>query len=190
MTLQRLSSLQAAVEVPPAAPLAMPVRPLDAEPADRQPPGPPGLARRRLTVALATAVLFGGVLWAMARGLGRDGFGALDWVILTLFAFNAFWIAFAAVTAAAGLAWTDLGRRAPRDTADWRPNGRTAVLIPARNENVRRSRATSRAGAWRPMSTSSFCRIPTIPGPSRPRSASPTPSPPIPSPRAATTAAG
>lgn len=121
--------------LPQAAPLAMPTTPLDRAATPRLLPTPPEVRRRRIVVFALTASIIV-ALWAvMARGLARDGVGFADALIFGLFAPNIAWIAFAAATAFCGVFWyREAASRAV--SRDWRPRRRTAVLIPARNEDV------------------------------------------------------
>ncbi len=122
-------------EMPPETPLVMPVRPLATPAAQAKAPPDPETMRRRLVVlGLAIAAVLG-LGWAMAEGLFRDGFQPADAAVLGLYLLNVAWIGFAAATALTGLMFGPPAISA-RPAADWRPEGRTAVLIPARNEDV------------------------------------------------------
>jgi membrane glycosyltransferase len=82
----------------------------------------------------------------MGAGLVRDGFRWSDALIFALFVPNVAWIAFGASTTIWGLIWGAPAGIA-RVPAGWRPAGRTAVLIPARNEDV--AELTARVTALR-----------------------------------------
>jgi membrane glycosyltransferase len=87
-----------------------------------------------VVLGLAFAAVLG-LGWAMAAGLLRDGFQPADAAMLALYLLNVAWIGFAAATALTGLLF-GAPAAVGRVPADWRPEGRTAVLIPARNEDV------------------------------------------------------
>ncbi len=135
MNLRTPSSLLASALTPALAPLSVPQRAVDAALGGLPLPRPPGVAARRAGVAFATVSIVLLLGWAMAGGLIRDGVALVDGLLFGLYLPNVALNALAAVTAVAGLLW---GRRARRSEplADWRPNARTAVLIPARNEDI------------------------------------------------------
>jgi len=136
MNLRTPTHLLAEALTPAQAPLAMPTRPVDAVIETRSLPAPPGLLARRAGVAALALAIVGGLLWAMVGGLLRDGFDPEDAVILGLYAPNVAIVALAAATALAGLVWRRGLRRRGNPQPGWRPRGRTAVLIPARNEDI------------------------------------------------------
>lgn len=136
MNLRTPTSLLASALTPALAPLAMPVRGLDAPARARRLPRPPGLVARRLAVWTAAAAAVAALAWAMASGLARDGIAAVDVAIFGLYLPIVALNALAAATAVAGLAWAGRARRIAAPPAGWGPNMRTAVLIPARNEDV------------------------------------------------------
>jgi membrane glycosyltransferase len=122
--------------VPVETPLKMPVRSLQYPGAPRAPLAPPEVRRRRWTVAVVTLAVVVGLGWLMATALLRDGFAAGDAVMLGLYLPNIAWTGFAAATALGGYFWQRRGAGARAAPHGWRPRGRTAVLIPARNEDV------------------------------------------------------
>ncbi len=113
----------------------MPVRPVDGPVETRALPRPPGVAMRRLIVAMLAASVVGLLAWAMIRGLLGDGLQFGDALIFGLYLPNVALNAFAAATALAGLFWVRRRRRAD-PPAEWRPAKRTAILIPSRNEDI------------------------------------------------------
>lgn len=123
--------------VPPEMPLAMPVAGLERAATPRLLPTEPAVLRRRAAVFWLTAVAVLGLCAVMAVGLARDGLAPSDALMLGLFAPNIAWTAFAAATALCGLVWSR-SLALPAMPRDWRPRRRTAVLIPARNEDAGR----------------------------------------------------
>jgi membrane glycosyltransferase len=136
MNLRTPTSLLASALTPALAPLAMPPRPLDAAPEAQPLPAPPGVALRRAVVALAVIGVVALLGYVMATGLARDGFAAVDALILGLYLPNVALNALAAATAVAGLAAVRRRTRRADSPVGWRPRQRTAILIPARNEDV------------------------------------------------------
>ena len=131
------SEQQTSAFLPERRPLAMPVRAKDAQIAFRPLPGVPGLTRRRLAVAVAVVAIVATLAGTMIDGLARDGFRFVDGLLLGFYVPNVLINALAAVTALAGLIWgRKLRRQASAPPPGWRPRSRTAVLIPARNEDV------------------------------------------------------
>ena len=134
--------------LPFEAPLAMPVRGLEDVPALRrfEPPAPAAPSGRR-TAAFGLAILAViGLGLTMAAGLARDGYQAIDALLMALYLPIVSWTAFAAATAVLGSFWSGGDPRpsgAPR--RGWVPQGRTAILIPARNEDVEALRDRIRA---------------------------------------------
>lgn len=121
--------------VPDPTPIPMPVRRVSAVPRPRSlPVAAPTRARRRVVALVLTAIvaLLGG---AMATGLAADGITPADAIILALFVPSVAWTGFSAVIAMSGAiaGGPRLRRDPPRG---WSPAERTAVLIPARNEDV------------------------------------------------------
>jgi membrane glycosyltransferase len=123
--------------LPVEAPLDMLVRVL-AEPPIPRPSGAPAAPRvRRAAVLLLAAAAVLGLGWSMAEGLQRDGYQWSDALLLVLYLPIVAWTAFAAATAVLGFLWSrGEPRRACALRRDWMPSGRTAILIPARNEDV------------------------------------------------------
>ena len=121
--------------LPAEAPLAMATTPLERAATPRILPTPQAVLRRRASVFWLAGLAVASLAAVMVVGLGRDGFGVADALILAFFVPNIAWTAFAAATALCGLFW-HRAMRAHKAPADWRPRRRTAVLIPARNEPV------------------------------------------------------
>ncbi len=121
--------------VPAETPLAMPLAELRRAATPRLLPTPRVVRTRRAVVFLLTAVAVLGLCAAMAAGLARDGVSPGDALILGLFAPNIAWTAFAAATALCGVLWQRALTPSSVDP-NWRPRRRTALLIPARNEDV------------------------------------------------------
>jgi membrane glycosyltransferase len=132
---------------PRPAPLSMPARGLDWVPRLRgRVPPVAGLAVRRRAVFGATVVLVLALAAMLVYALAADGLSLGDALVTALFVPNVAWTGFAAATAVLGL--VAQRRRSGRRTAvpaDWRPTGRTAVLVPARNESVGGLRRTLQA---------------------------------------------
>ncbi|MBP7002809.1 MAG: glucans biosynthesis glucosyltransferase MdoH [Amaricoccus sp.] len=113
----------------------MPVRPIDTASGESALPRPPGVLAKRLFVAAIAVGIVGILAWAMASGLARDGIQPGDALVFGLYLPNVALNGAAAATAFAGLFWARRRRRAD-PPADWRPEKRTAILIPSRNEDV------------------------------------------------------
>lgn len=128
--------------LPPDAPLAMPVQDLGrAERARRPATAPPSIVLRRLVVFGGAACLGGLAAYEMYRVLEVGGLTALEAVVLALFVVLSCWIAFAFVSALAGLPGLLLRRnRLGIDPAAGLPavEGRTALLLPTYNEDPAR----------------------------------------------------
>jgi membrane glycosyltransferase len=121
--------------MPPRAPLAMPLQDLSARPGVVRPRRASERARER-TLLLAAAAAFA-ALYAVVLGrvLGADGrITAWEGVTVVLSALLNAWLAFGFVSASAGFI-TGLTRRPPRIVRARRPKGRTAILLPAYNED-------------------------------------------------------
>lgn len=99
-------------------------------------PLPPRVLRRRILVAVMSLAIILLLGWAMLSGLLRDGFAIGDGVIFGLYMPNVAVNALAAATAVAGLFWRARSRRFADAPKGWVPQRRTAVLIPARNEDI------------------------------------------------------
>lgn len=136
MNLRTPSSLLASALTPALAPLAMPARPAEATVAARPLPLPPGVASKRLLVGFLTITIVVLLGWAMLDGLLRDGFKLGDGIIFGLYIPNVAVNALAAATAIGGLFWRRRQKRFADVPAGWTPRRRTAVLIPARNEDT------------------------------------------------------
>lgn len=135
MNLRTPTSLLASALTPALAPISMPARAIDAAPESRPLARSPGLVWRRLGVGALALSILGLLGWAMFAGLSRDGLQPIDAVIFGLFVPNVALNALAAATAIFGLVWARRRRRADPPVG-WRPNRRTAILIPSRNEDV------------------------------------------------------
>ncbi len=124
--------------MPPAAPLAMPVQRLDAEPAHRHVP------KRQATPNLARLFVFGGGIaltgfgtWQMYQVVSLTQVTTLEWLLVILFATNFSWIALAFFSACLGFGATLTARwqrvRMPEPLVT-----RTALLMPVYNEEPAR----------------------------------------------------
>ena len=122
--------------LPLEAPRRMPVRGLADVPPERPPLAPPSVVVRRCAAVALTVLIVLGLGWVMVRGLAADGFGVPDLALLTLYLPNVGWTGFAAATALCGLVWSRSRRRSYDPLPGWVPRGRTAILVPARNERV------------------------------------------------------
>ncbi|MGY6634831.1 MAG: glucans biosynthesis glucosyltransferase MdoH [Alkalilacustris sp.] len=101
-------------------------------PPDAPSPSPAAHAaprRTRAVLAALTTLLAGGLIWAMARGLAP--LQGADWAVLGLFALSVIWTGFAAAIALIGVVrGTAPARPAHHPVpADWRPRGRTALVL-------------------------------------------------------------
>ncbi len=125
-------------DLPPEAPIAMPIQDLFDAPPQLQPPLPDLISGRRLFLIGGSLVI--GLLGAqeMARPMAADGTSLWD-AILGLLFFGLFcWIAFGFLNALAGFTWLmNSGPGLPRWLSRPRmPTKRTAILIPIYNEAV------------------------------------------------------
>jgi membrane glycosyltransferase len=121
--------------VPRTRPIPMPVRPAAVPPRVR-PLAPLAASRqRRRIIAVVLFAVVALLAAAMGSGLARDGFSVTDAVIFALFVPSITWIGFSAVIALSG-ALTGAHRLRDDPPRGWLPAERTAVLIPARNEDV------------------------------------------------------
>lgn len=121
--------------LPDENPLDMPVRGMDAVGAAAE-HRDPAVTRRRVGVAGATLAIVVLLAWVMVEGLLRDGFGFADAVIMAFYVPSIAWTGFAAVTAVLGATWMRGQVRPEAPARNWLPVGRTAILIPVRNEDV------------------------------------------------------
>ena len=125
-------------DLPPEAPIAMPIQDLSDAPPQLQPPLPDLIAGRRLFLIGGSLVV--GLLGAqeMARPMAADGTSLWD-ALLGLLFFGLFcWIAFGFLNALAGfVSLMNNGPGLPRWLSRPRmPTKRTAILIPIYNEAV------------------------------------------------------
>jgi membrane glycosyltransferase len=132
--------------LPAPAPLAMPVRPLDALPPRRAAPprGPRGLALRRLLVLGGAVVLTSAATMEMSLVLGLARWTAIGLVLSVLFAALFFWIALACTSALAGFV-VMLRGAPPAGPPRRQPHSRTALLMPVYNEATPRIAAALEA---------------------------------------------
>jgi membrane glycosyltransferase len=126
--------------LPEETPLPMPVQSLRAKPpAAGVPTSPPGIARRRAQLLLATLALtaFGGYEMYLVFQVG--GLTNLEAAILVIYVFLFAWIAFSFVTAFAGFLLLVRGGARPLGVEASGPlpalSARTALLVPAYNES-------------------------------------------------------
>ncbi len=115
--------------MPPPAPRPLtqvPVHRPQASPRFDDGPGPKGA---RWLLGLGIPLIAGGLTLAMAEalGVGSTAGGAVDWVVLALFALAVTWTTSAALVALLGLRTSYCARAVP--PRGWRPLHRTAVLI-------------------------------------------------------------
>jgi membrane glycosyltransferase len=125
--------------LPPEAPLAMPVRPLAERPIDCAPPpaSPPGTRRGRVFVFALTALITGFATVEMWNVLGLSRWTVSGVLMTGLFALLIAPIALSFATALLGFAV--LLRQDRAATARAPPagqGGRTALLMPIRNEDI------------------------------------------------------
>jgi membrane glycosyltransferase len=125
-------------DLPPEAPLAMPIQSLSEAPPSRIPGTADIIVGRRLFLILGSLVV--GLFCAreMARPLAADGMGLWDLMLVTLFFGLYAWISFGFLAGLAGLcALIGSGPGLPRWLARRRlPTRRTAILVPIYNEAV------------------------------------------------------
>lgn len=120
-------------DLPPDAPLAMPIQSLGRFPGGGL--GAWGLGWRPLILVIATLAVTAPAVYALYDVLGLDTVGPLDVIILGVFAPLFAWTAFSFASAVAGLAAT--GAKDPLGLdADAAPElaSRTAILMPIYNE--------------------------------------------------------
>jgi membrane glycosyltransferase len=124
-------------DLPPDAPMAMPIQSLRDAPVSRETDAPPARNGRALLAVGATLALTGPATFALYEALGADSLGLLDILVLLVFAPLFAWTAFSFVSALAGLLAPlgqvdalrlDMLAPAPRLTS------RTAILAPIYNE--------------------------------------------------------
>ena len=127
--------------MPPESPAAMPVQSLTTfDPATRRPLRVAGELRwRRILVFGGATLLTGVATWGMEQALSVGGMTPLEAVVLLLFAVNLAWIALTFVSSVAGAATIITRRAQARATRHWPASvGKTAVLMPAYNEDPER----------------------------------------------------
>lgn len=122
-------------KLPPIRPIPMPVRPAAAPPPARPLAERAASRQRRRVLAVLLAGIVALLAAAMVFGLARDGFSVADVLIFALFVPSVAWTGYSAVVALSG-ALTGAHRHRADPPRDWSPAERTAVLIPARNEDV------------------------------------------------------
>ena len=127
--------------MPPEAPLAMRVQDFDRAFTDAEAPqmeaAPPPWWARALAFGPALAAT-AGLVWLMLGWFRADGLSPVETVLLTLIAFNFFWISFTVTTVCLGL-WSLArdrrhARRAAARPARGLPRLRVALLMPVYNE--------------------------------------------------------
>ena len=128
---------RASGDLPPDAPLIMPVQSLGAPPSRREISASPAKAWRAVAAVAATLALTAPATFALYGALASDSLGVLDILILLAFAPLFAWTAFSFVSALAGLLAPTSDERSlgvdPRTPAP-RPSCRSAILIPVYNE--------------------------------------------------------
>jgi membrane glycosyltransferase len=127
----------ASADLPPDAPMAMPVQSLRGPPEPREAAAPLARNGRALLMIAATLALTGPATFALYQALGADSLGLLDILVLLVFAPLFAWTAFSFVSALAGLLASpsqvdtlgiDMHEPAPGLSS------RTAILAPIYNE--------------------------------------------------------
>lgn len=135
----RVLSHAANALMPPQAPLEMPEQDFHRHGGTARVPEPlaDDMAARRTIVVLATLLLAVAAGTELRVALSRDGLTVSDVLLLLLFWPLFAWIAFGFVGSAIGF-WQLLTRRTMIEPAppSARPVGRTAILVPIRNEDI------------------------------------------------------
>lgn len=136
----RASEAAAFSAMPPQRARAMPVQPISRKQAGRRKAPATGIRVRwrRAIVLGGTALLGAAAIFQMSRVLEIGGMTPIEIVLLVLFSVSFTWIGLTLVTALAGLAVRLARRPAPRDEEDATVEGRTAVVMPAYNEQPER----------------------------------------------------
>ncbi|WP_425045664.1 glucans biosynthesis glucosyltransferase MdoH [Primorskyibacter sp. S87] len=121
--------------MPPEAPLAMPEQDFAADFHDQLAPGSPSSGRPGLWRLLAFAPAIaatGGLFWLMRDWFSGGGISWTEAVLLTLIAFNFFWISFTVSTVCLGI--VSLSRQPSRPDRGRTDSLRVALLMPVHNE--------------------------------------------------------
>ncbi|MBW3242794.1 glucans biosynthesis glucosyltransferase MdoH [Epibacterium sp. DP7N7-1] len=123
--------------VPPEAPLAMPAQDFGRQFHDTSAPASgegdqPGVALWRILAFSPAMAATVALAWVMQGWFAADGTTLLEWVLLTLIAFNFFWITFTVSTVLLGL--YSLSRTRPTPQRGSRRSMRVALLVPVYNE--------------------------------------------------------
>jgi membrane glycosyltransferase len=139
-TAELLPDADVLASMPAGSPLDMPTQALGRYDKSRRREA--SLRRPSWRVRLARLAVFGGTLALTAYGanemhgvLAVGGVTSLEWVLLILFVINFSWISLALMNAVVGLASMG-GRRGQPQAAEL--SGRTAVIVPAHNEDPAR----------------------------------------------------
>ncbi len=120
--------------MPPETPMAMPAQDLRAPFSDRAAPGvsrPRGTLAWRLVSFGPAAIATSGFCYAMWEWFAGSGISWIEGVLLTLIAFNFFWLCFTVCTVALGLASLSREQRPERTAV---PPQKVALLMPIYNE--------------------------------------------------------
>ncbi|MGV6848879.1 MAG: glucans biosynthesis glucosyltransferase MdoH [Marinibacterium sp.] len=121
--------------MPPRAPLAMPVQDLRQPFRDGAAPGPSQwreVAIWRVLAFSPATVATAALIWLIQGWFKVDGLSGLDLVLLSLIAFNFFWICFTVSTVLLGL--VSLARQRPQYRRGRPDRLRVALLMPVYNE--------------------------------------------------------
>lgn len=127
--------------MPPERPRAMPVQPISRKTAGRRKAPTTGIRVRwrRVLVLGGSALLGAGAIYQMSRVLEIGGMTPIEVALLILFSVSFTWIGLTLVTAVAGLFVRLARRNVPRDEDEEAAvEGRTAVVMPAYNEQPER----------------------------------------------------
>jgi membrane glycosyltransferase len=126
--------------MPPPHPVHMPEQPVSrkAAPSLRAPPTGMRVPHRRVLVLGGAMALACAAIYQMSRVLEIGGMTPVEVVLLVLFSLTFSWVGLTLVTAVAGLA-VRISRRRPDPDPDLAPvEGKTAVVMPAYNEQPER----------------------------------------------------
>jgi membrane glycosyltransferase len=120
-------------DMPDAAPLAMPRQDLRRAPRSRTVGD--GLVQRRLALIGGAFAIAAGTAAVLVKVLGGDGLSGPEWVMVLLSTLLSAWVGFGFISATAGFATALGARAAPAAVVAADIAARTAILLPAYNED-------------------------------------------------------
>jgi len=122
-------------DLPPEAPLAMPVQDFYHRPDRAHHTAPPAHWARRVFLVMGSGLIGFGASLGIAALLALDGFDLLDQLLALLSLLLFAWIGFGLLTAGAGLA-VSIRDRGKLERARPAPSQRVAILVPVFNEDI------------------------------------------------------